>query len=92
MNRVSIRHVARAIHQRRWAGEEAPEVRVTCNEQDVLETVMEGISFYCITRGSKNQAFYCVTKALQQTTVSKSRRISGFISEKRRPSSPLSDV
>lgn len=40
MNRVSI-YVAGAVHWRQWLGEELHEVRVTCNEQDVLETAVE---------------------------------------------------
>lgn len=33
--------MAGAVHWRHWRGEELQEVRVTRNEQDVLETVVE---------------------------------------------------
>ena len=33
--------MAGAVHRRRWRGEELREVRVTRNEQDVLEAVVE---------------------------------------------------
>lgn len=35
------RYVARAVYWRHWVGEDLQEVRVTRDEQDVLETVVE---------------------------------------------------
>lgn len=95
--------MAGAIHWRHWVGEELQEVRVTCNEQDVLETAVQGAERRFVPSNSGNELFSLHRILLLASNIFlshksieindyKGRKISGFICKKRCPSSVLCDV
>lgn len=90
---TECRYVAGAVHWRHWVREELQEVRVTCNEQDVLESqcVMsnpgwEKKTLYCILLCLQHRSFYFLWNIAFQKiirTPPKKKNISGFMCKKR---------
>lgn len=86
--------MAGALHWRHWVGEELQEVRVTCNEQDVLESqwVMSNPGKRFTTSHSACSTEHLTISEKHCKKLLKIKEISGFICKERYSSGVLSGV